>query len=79
MKFIFLTLISCYQILISPFLPRCCRFTPTCSQYAWEAIHRYGAYQGMIIFLKRLIKCHPWGDSGYDPVPPFEESHHEAH
>lgn len=71
MKFIFLKLIRLYQLLISPFLPHSCRFTPTCSQYALEAINRFGACKGLILFLKRLIKCHPWGRSGYDPVPPL--------
>ncbi|MEM0940306.1 MAG: membrane protein insertion efficiency factor YidD [Bacteroidota bacterium] len=57
-----------YQYIISPLLPSTCRFTPTCSHYAKEAIQKYG-WKGVWIGFKRIIKCHPWGGSGYDPVP----------
>ncbi|MEM9896158.1 MAG: membrane protein insertion efficiency factor YidD [Bacteroidota bacterium] len=58
-----------YQIAISPLFPSSCRFSPTCSQYAKESILKYGPYKGAVLALKRIIKCHPWGGSGYDPVP----------
>ena len=67
---ILLGLIKLYQTLISPLTPSTCRFQPTCSHYAKEAIDIYGARRGSILALKRLLKCHPWGKSGYDPVPP---------
>ena len=58
-----------YQLCISPFTPPSCRFTPTCSQYAIEALRKYGPFKGGWLTLKRLARCHPWGGSGYDPVP----------
>ena len=61
--------IKFYQKAISPLFPPSCRFTPTCSQYAVEAITKYGALKGTWLALKRISKCHPWGKSGYDPVP----------
>lgn len=62
-------LVRFYQYCISPFTPPSCRFTPTCSQYALEALRRYGPLKGLWLTLKRLARCHPWGGSGYDPVP----------
>jgi len=64
-----LALIWIYRHCISPFTPPSCRYTPTCSQYAVEAIRRYGPFKGSWLTLKRLARCHPWGGSGYDPVP----------
>jgi putative membrane protein insertion efficiency factor len=61
--------IKFYQRAISPFLPPACRFTPTCSEYALQAIRAKGAMRGSGLALKRLARCHPWGGSGYDPVP----------
>ena len=61
--------IKIYQTIISPLLGPSCRFTPTCSQYAVEAIQKYGPFKGSWLSFKRIIKCHPWGGSGYDPVP----------
>ncbi|MBP3534245.1 MAG: membrane protein insertion efficiency factor YidD [Alistipes sp.] len=58
-----------YQVCISPLTPPSCRYTPTCSQYALEALRRYGAFKGGWLAFKRLCRCHPWGGSGYDPVP----------
>ena len=58
-----------YQRFISPLTPPSCRFTPTCSQYAVEALQKYGPLKGSWLALKRLLRCHPWGGSGYDPVP----------
>jgi len=57
-----------YQYLISPLFPGSCRFKPTCSEYAKLAILKYGVFKGFFLGLKRLSKCHPWGDSGYDPI-----------
>jgi uncharacterized protein len=64
-----LLLIRGYRKGISPFLPASCRYTPTCSAYAEAAIGRYGAFRGGWLATKRLLRCHPWGGSGYDPVP----------
>jgi len=61
--------VRCYQLLVSPLLPPACRFLPTCSEYAAEAIDRHGAWRGTILASRRLARCHPWGGSGYDPVP----------
>lgn len=58
-----------YQYGISPFLPASCRFTPTCSEYAKQAIMKHGVLKGTKLAAKRIAKCHPWGDSGHDPVP----------
>ena len=58
-----------YQLLVSPFLPPACRFLPTCSEYAVEAIEHHGAGRGVVLALLRLARCHPWGGSGYDPIP----------
>ena len=62
-------LVKFYQLCISPFTPPSCRFTPTCSQYALEALRKYGPLKGLWLALRRLSKCHPWGGSGYDPLP----------
>ena len=61
--------IKIYQIIISPLLGPSCRFTPTCSEYAVEAIQKYGPFKGSWLSFKRTIRCHPWGGSGYDPLP----------
>ena len=58
-----------YRSCISPLTPPSCRFTPTCSQYALEALRRHGAIKDSWLAIKRLLRCHPWGGSGYDPVP----------
>ncbi len=58
-----------YQLSISPLFPPSCRFTPTCSQYAIEAIRLHGPVRGLLLATRRLLRCHPWGGSGYDPVP----------
>jgi hypothetical protein len=62
-------IILCYRLLISPLLPRACRFSPTCSEYALEALRQYGLFYGCFLTLKRLSRCHPWGKDGWDPVP----------
>jgi uncharacterized protein len=61
--------ILCYRYALSPVLPGACRFQPTCSAYALEAISRFGAWKGGWLMLKRIGRCHPWGGWGYDPVP----------
>lgn len=58
-----------YQGAISPLFPAVCRFQPTCSQYAVEALRKYGPVKGLWLAVKRIMRCHPWGGSGYDPVP----------
>src|SRR5690606_27805775 len=67
-----LALIRAYQLTLSPWLGRHCRFEPTCSAYAAEAIARHGAARGSALAARRLARCHPWGSSGYDPVPPID-------
>ena len=64
-----LAMIALYRNCISPLLPPTCRYTPTCSQYAQEAICKYGPLKGGWLALKRILRCHPFGGSGYDPVP----------
>lgn len=66
---IFILPIRFYQLCISPMLPASCRFVPTCSQYAIEAIMKHGIFRGSYIAIRRILRCHPWGGSGYDPVP----------
>lgn len=68
-KFLFIKLIKGYQKIISPWLGANCRYTPTCSQYAVEAIQKHGAFKGGWLGLKRILSCNPWGGHGYDPVP----------
>lgn len=64
-----LGLIGVYRYVISPILSGTCRFQPTCSAYAQDAVRRYGAAKGGLLALRRLSRCHPWGAWGYDPVP----------
>ncbi len=68
-QWFFLLLIRIYQTCISPLTPAACRYTPTCSQYAKEAIVKHGPLRGCWLAFKRIMRCHPWGGSGYDPVP----------
>ena len=69
MKWILIFIIRVYQKILSPFLPRTCRFYPTCSAYYIEALKKYGFFKGSYIGIKRILRCHPWNDGGYDPVP----------
>lgn len=66
---IMLGLIRFYQYAVSPLIPPRCRYTPTCSQYALEAVKKYGALEGGWLAVKRIARCHPFGGSGHDPVP----------
>ena len=68
MKQIAIFILRSYKYAISPLLPPSCRFTPTCSEYAIEAVARYGFWKGMVLGLKRLSRCHPLSEGGYDPV-----------
>lgn len=61
--------IQFYRVAISPMLPPSCRYTPTCSEYAMIAIMKYGVIKGGYLTIRRILRCHPWGGSGYDPVP----------
>jgi hypothetical protein len=69
----FLLLIKVYQTLISPLTAASCRFQPTCSHYAKEALEVHGIWKGGALAIKRIFSCHPWGRSGYDPVPKKED------
>ena len=69
MKYIFIGIVRLYQMVISPWMPDTCRFKPTCSTYSIEALKKHGALKGLWLTVKRLSRCHPWGDEGYDPVP----------
>lgn len=65
----FLFFIRVYQVTISPYTPSACRFQPTCSYYAVDALKKHGLFKGTWLAVKRISSCHPWGKSGYDPVP----------
>ncbi|MEF8700346.1 MAG: membrane protein insertion efficiency factor YidD [Candidatus Accumulibacter sp. UW26] len=69
MKQILLSLIACYRYAVSPMLGRRCRFFPSCSEYAAEAVERHGSLRGSGLALQRLSRCHPWNPGGFDPVP----------
>ncbi|WP_305909870.1 membrane protein insertion efficiency factor YidD [Methylomarinum sp. Ch1-1] len=73
-KFLFIKIVRLYQLLISPFLPPSCRYHPSCSCYAIEALEVHGPLYGSWLTLKRLLRCQPWGGHGYDPVPPKESA-----
>lgn len=68
-------LIRFYQLSISPLLGANCRYSPTCSQYSIDAIRNHGILKGVLLSIKRISSCHPWGGSGYDPVPPVKHKH----
>ena len=69
MKYLLLKFVRFYQVAISPMLPPRCRYAPTCSQYAVEALQKHGACKGSMLTLRRVCRCHPFGGNGYDPVP----------
>ncbi len=64
-----MVLVKLYQNLISPLTPATCRYQPTCSHYTLEALQKHGLFKGGMLSIKRIFSCHPWGGSGYDPVP----------
>ena len=69
MKRILIALVKFYRVAISPSRPPCCNYTPTCSQYALEAIEKYGALKGGYLAFRRILRCNPFHKGGYDPVP----------
>ncbi|OQX23323.1 MAG: membrane protein insertion efficiency factor YidD [Desulfobacteraceae bacterium IS3] len=69
MKGMLLFIIKAYQFVVSPMLGDRCRFYPSCSDYAYQAIERYGMFKGLCISLKRILRCHPFNPGGFDPVP----------
>jgi hypothetical protein len=73
MKTLLIWLIKGYRALISPLFPPVCRFQPTCSSYALEAVNRFGAWRGSWLAVRRILRCHPFHPGGYDPVPQKEE------
>ncbi len=78
MRGLAIRLISFYQHALSPYWPGTCRYSPTCSHYAQEAIERHGLLVGGWMALRRIARCQPWGGNGYDPVPPkHDESQHD--
>jgi len=68
-SFPFILLVKIYQYMISPLLPGACRYNPSCSEYTVQAIQKHGPIKGIGLGAKRIARCHPWGGSGYDPVP----------
>ena len=75
MKTVLLILIRIYQLTLSSFMGRGCRFLPTCSEYATTAIEKHGAWRGGKLAVRRMSRCHPWGGSGFDPVPEHLHEH----
>jgi len=69
MKYLLIGFVRLYQLIISPHLPSSCRYHPTCSRYTIEALKRHGALKGTWLGIKRISRCHPWSEGGYDPVP----------
>jgi hypothetical protein len=69
MRFLLILLIKTYKIGVSPFLPPACRFYPSCSEYALEAVRKHGALKGSYLTIRRLLRCHPLCEGGFDPVP----------
>ncbi|MFZ9029053.1 MAG: membrane protein insertion efficiency factor YidD [Crocinitomicaceae bacterium] len=77
LSFPFLVLVKIYQWIISPILPQSCRYSPTCSNYMIEALQVWGPFKGLYLGIKRIASCHPWGGSGYDPVPKKHDHSHD--
>ena len=72
MKYLIIAFLKAYRMFISPLYGQVCRFYPSCSAYALEAVERHGAVRGSWLAMRRLIRCHPWNPGGYDPVPPTD-------
>ena len=68
LTYILIKLIKCYKFLISPLLGQSCRYLPTCSEYSIEALKTFGFFKGVLLSLRRVCSCHPWGAGGFDPV-----------
>jgi hypothetical protein len=77
MKRLLIMFLKAYRYLISPLFPQSCRFTPSCSEYSMEAVERFGAIRGAALAAGRVLKCHPFCDGGYDPVPDYKPVHKE--
>lgn len=75
MRKFFILIISLYRYAVSPFLGNNCRFHPSCSHYAQDAIALHGIFRGIYLTLRRIGKCHPWHEGGVDPVPPCKHTH----
>jgi putative membrane protein insertion efficiency factor len=69
MKYLLMAPIKLYQLTLSRIMPPVCRYQPTCSHYAMEALRKHGSFKGLWLAVKRICRCAPWGGSGYDPVP----------
>jgi len=69
MKYLLMAPIKVYQLFVSPWMPPACRYQPTCSHYAMEALRKHGAIKGAWLAVRRILRCAPWGRSGFDPVP----------
>lgn len=78
-KWLLIGLVKFYQYVISPYLPRSCRYAPTCSEYMVEAIQVHGPLSGTWMGIKRISRCHPWHEAGYDPVPGTDPEHEAKH
>jgi putative membrane protein insertion efficiency factor len=75
--FPFVVLVRFYQVVLSPLMPATCRFAPTCSSYMIEALQVHGLFYGGFLGVKRILSCHPWGKTGYDPVPEKKCNHQD--
>ncbi len=69
LKWLIIGMVKLYQAMLSPLLPMACRYHPSCSEYAIQAIQQHGAFKGFYLAIKRISRCQPWGGKGYDPVP----------
>lgn len=78
MKTVLVGILRAYQLLLSPMLGQNCRFYPSCSHYAIEALRSHGAARGGLLALRRVCRCHPWNEGGLDPVPPAPSHSHSA-
>lgn len=74
MKKLIIWLIQGYRVVISPLFPPTCRFHPTCSQYAIDAVEQFGVWRGTSLAVRRVLRCHPWNPGGYDPVPTLPDT-----